>query len=512
MPQSNLSWRSLSWAIVLLLFFSSCKKDIHSIPSGVLVDNKANKASILPFPLDWEGANNQYMPSPTTLLAPWAFGSNQEFISDIAFDYKVADGWELVFNTFSTTGTTSPAFFALYNKWRGLLRLYLYLPPSTPTSSTYLNDGLSLSGVGVSPMLNYIGAAQAIDYNNNVRNTSQVEPFKIQASGGWQVGQYEIAFDPNIQTVGYDQLKMIWTMQAVNVDSFNVSGAINGTIAGTISQQAAAPDLSGTVTSAINAAYTGMGQSLVNLTPAAAGLSTAMFNAGQSAIQSGLNGIVKNIFSGIFGGSSSPTVQQVQLALSASITLKGTLTSTSGLGNPSLVIPGCLNSQTAPGYVPGYLGRMGVFYLSAKPKVNITEVIGGVINSYQGYHQNVVTHNYALDNNSFAVVYNPDVINGSPTGAHIENFKKELIYFGPTSGPIGTWISADGTQETVGAVSIQSNCTYSNNDQWFGPGIPLHQSHGATAVRISFNVVPNTNPTNISPLIVKTFYTQEVYL
>lgn len=507
----NLSRSGLLPAIAILLIFSSCKKDIHDLPSGIHVDNPSNKASILPFPLDWEGVNNDQMPSPTLLLAPWSSGSNQEFIPDIARDYKHADGWELVYNTFSPTGTTSPAFFVLYNKWRGLVRFYLYLPPSNPGSSTYLNDGLSLAGTGISPMLNYIGAA-VVDYNTNVRTTTQIEKYRLQQTGSWQAAQYEIAYDPNIQTLTFDDLKMIWTMTAIDITEQNMSGTISATITGTITQAGASqPDLTGLVSSVMKSTFTAAGQSIFTTSPNINGIGQKIFDAAKSSANDGLSGIVKGLLNGIFGGASSPTVQQVNLALAGTIALKGTLTTVSGLGNPSLVIPGQKDNQTAPGYVPGYPSRMGVFYISAKPKVNVQDQYGSVIGGYQGYKQYVDRHTYTIDNNSYSVLFNPDVINSSSTGAHIENLKKELIYFGPNIGPIGTWIYADGTTETVGSIDVQTNLTYSEKPQWVGAGLPPHVEHDKVAIRISFNVVPNTNPGNIRPLIVKTFFADQVY-
>lgn len=501
--------------LMAFVFFASCKKNSFS-PDSIEIKNTENISPISPFPFDWETAD--YMPTPpgNPILVPWASGSNKNYNTDIAFDFKKSDGWVLVYNTFNTTALTSPTFFTLYNKYRGILRFYIYLPPTTPTSSTYINHGINVSGSATPNILNYIGQ-DIVDINTKQLSTTGIQNYQLQSTGGWYVMQYEIAYDPTISTTPYQNLNFQWYSKSVNITQVNLSGAINGTLKGTISQPGSTPSVGGTITQLVSGAYEVTGTTFLGLAVGGSGLTTDVENKLKQSITDGLSsGIVKNIFSALFGGSSG-TTQQVDLVLNAQIGLQGSFTNSTGLANPNLVIPGLSGSQTAPGYIPGYDQPLGVFYLSAKPKINITDVVSGSGIS-TGYGSQVVPHKhtYAINNSSFSVLYNPAVINNNSDGAHIENLKQELFLVKPTplvTSPYNS-ITTDGIVEQIGNYTdARSGITYSNAYQSYYPGstsIPFHQSHGPLAIRISFDIVPNSGAPRTKA--VKAFWADQVFL
>lgn len=138
------------------------------------------------------------------------------FAQDIKSDYLSADGWKLVYNTFNTTQLTSPEYFALYNVYRGLYRLYFYLPPVPPTNSTYMMEGLQLTGTASTSLLNFCGR-DVVDPSTNVTATTTLLPYQIVSGGGWYVMQFEMAYDPNITNINYQNLETIWKLSSVNV-------------------------------------------------------------------------------------------------------------------------------------------------------------------------------------------------------------------------------------------------------------------------------------------------------
>jgi hypothetical protein len=503
-----------SLIVLCVLGMSSCKKDI-AVGDSIAIDNNENKAPIPPFPFSWETAD--YMPTPpgTPVLVPWASGSNKNYNIDIAFDFKQSDGWELVYNTFNTTALTSPSYFALYNKYRGLLRFYLYLFPATPTASTYINHGINIAGSATPSILNYTGQ-DIIDMNVKLRSATGIQKYQLQSTGGWYVMQYEMAYDPSITSTNYQNLDFQWYSKSTNITEVNLSGAINGTLKGTITQPASAPSLGGTIISLTRGTYEIMGTSFLNALLSETGMDSTAYAKTHQSITSALSsGIIKNIFSAIFGGSGGST-QQVSLTLNASIGLAGNMTSSTGLANTSLVIPGLSGSQSAPGFIPGYNDPMGVFYLSAKPKVNtLDEVSGTAIHYGYGYTAVPHRHTYTIDNSSFTTLFNPAVINSNTNGAHIENFQQQLALLTPVgainAGPNG-WFTSDGTSEDVGDYKdVRVSLSYSNRYQSaYGTTLPFHQTHGPLVIRFIFDVVPNNGAPRTK--MVKTFYADEVFL
>ncbi|MEO3408442.1 hypothetical protein AAFN85_31300 [Mucilaginibacter sp. CAU 1740] len=94
---------------VLALSISGCKKE-----KPLAIKSPQTSAAVPTPTFDYE--HSDYMPTPAgtaPILVPWASGSNQLFNPEIAFDFKHADGWSLVYNTFNTTQLSPPYYFAL---------------------------------------------------------------------------------------------------------------------------------------------------------------------------------------------------------------------------------------------------------------------------------------------------------------------------------------------------------------------------------------------------------------
>ncbi|MEO8406108.1 MAG: hypothetical protein ABI480_15980, partial [Chitinophagaceae bacterium] len=317
--------RHLLASLLFLSLFSSCKKNISDleIPANAI-------AGIPAFPLTWE--NTDYMPTPvgTTILVPWASGSVKGFSPDIWYDYVQADGWELVYNTFNTVSLPNNPFFVLYNKYRGLLRYYIYITTSGFTTSSYLTTGLNLGPNSInSPMLNY-ATQDIVDVSLKPVSVIKIEPTQI-ATGTWYAAQYEIAYDPGTSGFTYSQLGLNLTLKWTNVTQVSLGGTSVGTIKGTITTPGTSFNLGAQVQKgALSAVGLAAFNSAAGPDPTKPeignlmGISAGIFKAIKDGLTSGGLGVVKNIFNAILGGGGTgPTIQSLNATISTDITLTG---------------------------------------------------------------------------------------------------------------------------------------------------------------------------------------------
>lgn len=352
----------------VLLFNSSCKKE-KELPHNNVLKVRNTIAAIPPHVFNWETAD--YMPTPpgtTPILVPWASGSNQLFSDEIAFDFKRSDGWNLVYNTFSPTQLTSPNFFALYNKYRGILRFYLYIPPGNPSASSYFSDGLGILGTSSSPIMNF--SSEISDLDMPVTSSTRIQNYQVQSTGAWYACQYEIAYDPNIRNVSQQNLNFVWNTSSTNISNVKLNGESNGTLTGTVGAESPGGFNLGNL----------LGQAAQGVIYATGFKTIGLLKIGNKDIREsmengakgGLTGAVKGFLNAILGGSpTSP--QMVNLTLKTKIELAGTISNTSGIAMPTLVIPGIKNQGNSVGYIPYYNDALGVLYMKEKPKLYLTE-------------------------------------------------------------------------------------------------------------------------------------------
>lgn len=495
-----------------VVFFSSCKKDLTNYQ--ISVSAKA-KDPIPPFIFNWEIST--YMPTnPANIVPmPW-IGSVGGINSNIVSDYKKADGWELVYNTFNNSaspylGQIPPGglYFALYNKFRGLLRFYLYIPTGTATPTSNIAHGLSLYGNSNSSLLNFDGN-DIVDLSINKTAIMKTNNQQLNIMGNWLSMQYELAYDPNIGKTTYPNFGLQWNSQAVNVSSIVLNGTQTGTLTGTISTPSASFDPASLFSGLTAAGLQLYGLSDVSALQATApaGSRQANFLSGlSSAISGGLSSSLSNLFSGVFGGNSNNS-QEVNVTMNTTINLAGNLTNNIGITNPVLVISGQSNVTTANGPTPAYLQPLGVFNLSNKPTVIITEISRTVRNRprpYSGYFY-IYHCTAAIDDNSFTKIINPYV----QSLATVTLASEEIIFVNPDllqPTPQGTnpnliYLSYNGTKQTIGnTIDLVGTTDYNS---------PFTTSLGNTVtVRLTFNVAPNNGAP--ASKIIKTFLANVVY-
>ena len=474
----NLSTRIGTFAIALFSVVG-CSTPVDSPvnPAKGTVSGSAtsNKGSVLKgartsYDLNWESV--EIMPTPPGIAevvqAPWKSNSNQFFSRDIINDYKKFDGWELVYNTFNDQQLEDNLYFMLYNKYRGVLRMYYYVPGRAQfINSNNVVHALSVAGSssGSSVLMNF-AAKSIVNLDAPAGVASKVEPYSIQ-HGGWYVLQYELAYDQNVANHSYNDLAFRWAIKSTQISTVSLDGTAKGTLTGTV-KQASGGDLTASGTFNIN---NGDGQVVVNGTQDADKLvnilGSAVVDGIKGAITSGVSGVVTNLFGSIFGSGGGGD-SKVELTVDEKISLSGTIQSDFSVSYPDLAVPGYAQDPTG-GLTPLYNQPLGVYYLTSKPSVSLSVTSDGTRTGQ--------TYTYSVDT-PINYIVNPAV----SSIATVQQQSVEIIAK-----------STDGT----------GNETISNELYTTGSNLESSSRLNVVGVRVEFKVTPNNGSAPI--YLSKTF-------
>lgn len=494
--------------IAVLLAFIGCKKTaLEQVTS-----NTTNKNTLTPYSFDWETAD--YMPAPngTKILVPWASNANQSFPISYVTDIKKSDGWELVYNTFSPTEIIQPAFFVLYNRYRGTLRGYFYLTPTSPIPSSYVSHSLvQKTSSSDAQILSYSGSGFAdLSVKNNI--ATLVQSYKTNPTGTWYAAEFEMAYDPSVGTKPAGTNLMSWEINSINSSDIKINGTSQGSTHGTIAQPVAAPGLFSALLDGGLQVY-----SVASLTDMK--IPFQFVDALKNAVKSGFSGNIRNVANAIFGGKSSgdSTRQYVNLTTNTKYTLAGTATDIYQLASPSMPIPGSNGQESVTGFAPLYTKPLGIMNLSAAPKA---------VPTYEPTQGITVLK---LDPASYQIIWNPNIINGSTTGATIKNLKQEILtyenYYYDEMHPYNPYPTElnefDGDKPYLKNELLKdgkpwyrrdyelmfeefSSCYgCDNNQRVFVHPIEVGKKLPKHVLRVSFNVVPNNGGATVT--IAKSF-------
>jgi len=492
----------------------SCQKDIKNLKDAVTVHGASAKDGPVPsYPFNWETAT--YMPSSPANQVPMPWNSGTTAIDpNIVSDYASADGWVMVWNSFSPTQPIANAqttlFFALYNVYRGVLRFYLWQPP-TPLATTFVSHGLKWYTNTPTSMLNF-NAQDIITAPQNQSSFAALTNQQINLNGGtWYAFQYEIAYDNNIGNTyfpdpsvpsGASTQALEWKSQWVNVTTAKFNGSLLGTITGTLEQ----PQTLGSTL--INLGGNAIAGSLeiwgLNNIP-----SGANADSYKNALQNALGNTVTNFFNGIIGSINGSSATNVDLTINAQINLSGTLVDNGGLEDMKLVLPGQVNSQTANGLTPNYNNVLGLFNISSTPQIRIDESDSWSYRTVEPYDgvtpctESGVNAKCWFDASSVNIVWNNQVVNSSSSGVSIQNLHTDVValYTQPGGEQVGSWSASSFRDPTAASPALISYNTQTCASSGVIPYTPL------LAVRVSFEVVPNNGGKHAK--ISKTFWSNQ---
>jgi len=478
---------SLCLCLLASFILTSCKKDIKTLDS---VSTSSVQASIPTYPLTWEGVD--LMPTPPgleTVYVPWGSGGSRQIPTEMLDDYKTSDGWKLLYNTFNTSTMQPNWYFMLYNVYRGLVRLYIYIPASaniTPSSNITHTLSVEKSHAASSPLMNFAGSpGQIVDVNNNVSFASTLEQWQV-ARSTWYAVQYEVAYDQNVATQNYNTFDIAWNVGYTSVSTLKVHGTGTGTITGSISIPGTNLSISPTLNlSNSNGNISVSGSS--DATKLSSSLGTSLVNSIKGAITSGLSGIVSNLLGGIFKHSSEPT-ENVHLNINQSFDLSGTLVTPGLLTSPGFAVPGTDQSVTT-GFVPANNSRLGVFYISNRPTVKYKETLNR--NPPPDYDNGAYyVNNFSVDQTSYSMIYNPDVL----AVANIANVKAQVML--ETDGDRGSTFWYNNIPDpTLDFPAWDANIQMD--------GVAFSTALAPVAVRITLDVVPKNGAPAVT--LSKTF-------
>lgn len=184
-------------------------------------------------PANWIGAtstNSLFMASPFTS------NTNTDDVLRIidGLDYERSQGWTLLAKNFGVPGQSptadGTAYFMLYNKYRGIVRLFFF----SGNSNSGLNRAsvvLKWSGINA-PMANNSLLTISNQYaqaNENYPKSNNAEKHvnylnQVSYYGAWGVTEFVVHFDPNTQ-------KNIGNFQYINFD-FKLSSAATVSVSG----------------------------------------------------------------------------------------------------------------------------------------------------------------------------------------------------------------------------------------------------------------------------------------
>lgn len=396
--------------IILLTAFTACTKDISSNePTEAVQDVTENTTltststrSIPTEIFDWENAD--WMPTPpgqTRIPSPWmGQGSLGSVVGlDVVEDRRACDGWELVFSSFSTNGPelVPNPYFILYNKYRGIIRTYIYINTQFVISSSYLQDNISISSPGNnSSIFNFLGK-EWIDMNEPFpQSYQQIQPGADDgtpplATNKWYMTQHELAYDKNlVGAAPYNLYSLTYNFDYCNVMTISLGGNITGRINGVIGSASTANNPISAIKDGVNTAGKGVfaiisGKILSKYGNAQTGenrlgLSEKQFKAIESGLLSAVSGAASGIpgaaiglLNAIIGGSSQQGPTPINMTVEADINLTGTTQEKGSLPSMPLSfwIPGTAIEPNAPHYIPVYNKPLGVINFTGKPLIKL---------------------------------------------------------------------------------------------------------------------------------------------
>lgn len=472
---------------ILSLLLFSCN-DISSFQEEIKKASSENSlfsdenlrinTNLIPtYPLNWETLS--YMPHPVlSIRPPWQGGLSTKISNDIVQDYKKQDGWELVYNTFSSTNQSTTLFFALYNKFRGVLRVYYFSKDDISTiNSDYIKGTLILYGSlsNSSPILNYVSSS-VVDVSEKNVYGSIVTPF-LASPNTWYAFEYELAYDSNIASRMFSELYATLDIEAVNITNVNLAGEIDGDLSGQAATSGLSlsidPNFSGTTTNYNNSIIVNGNSDTDKLK-----IGTIIKNGLKSGLTSGLAGLASNVLSGLFSKTSS-AAPVTKMSVDLNQTLTGTLED--GIGIASITIP-FTGTQSVIGN-GAYPGTQGVFNVANKPTIKAKKIHQRRLDSTGAEIEPLISYQYELVPGTFNLIWNTSVVPGLGS---VSNLKFDVVVSDHAS------ITTLGTKEISGSLPITT-----------GPVVKVDVPLTVVGVRVSFRF----NPSNGSNFVfnAKTF-------
>ena len=441
----------LSISFILIL---SCQDNHVLNESGEDNVSTMQTRAVIPHDFDWE--NTDWMPTPSgqNILVPWAPGPGSLLTTydlDVLGDHKSTDGWVLIYNSFdpnSTRDLVNP-YFVLYNKYRGLIRFYIYFTTPFMVTSKNLCDIISIDRSTVSyypTTLGYTGTLyqeldKIYDYSRQIQPAPKDGSSPVNTHR-WYMCEYELAYDPRIYN---DDILLKWNLNYSDVTQYHFGGSYKGSISGTIGSSA---KTSNPLSDILNGATKATGQGIIGLGSEkiikdikedkmglGAEVALSVFQGFASVATGNYTTFIKGIANMVLGGSSSTTAQPVNLKVGGELTLDGTGITYGSLPSMGLSfwLPSKNISSGTLGTIPLYNYRLGVIGITSTPQYGPGRYVlkqAEMEDPYDGHifpYTIVKVYPKQLDN-KHRLIFNEEVLKI----ADIQILREDLVYIAKT--------------------------------------------------------------------------------
>lgn len=341
--------------------------------------------------------NNQPVPGVQASL-PWFTAGNPA--NDVSKDYLPELGWTLYLRDFGTANRPAETpFFALYNKYSGVLRFFVYnyrVRNQGEASKTYYVGELGFKNpANYNELLSFFAPPEKSSVNTIDPSLKQIVVTKKSSSDTW----INLDFTLNIRPNNYfnaNEAEAAKKILSLNVYGANQSDLNLGTDFSTLTAKssvgASGSSVSGFADFVKNGyEYLNSGTSLLesidklqeklngSTTSPITGSTASKSVAAPAAVGTvaAAVGVVKNLFGFVksfFGGSKSATNTQTTLQYSGIVNTTGTATTTNNLYSVEFN-PNYTSALSPSYYVPIYKQPIGVFALPNKDTYLFTDEI-----------------------------------------------------------------------------------------------------------------------------------------
>lgn len=397
--------------VSLVLFFSCNQENLlpQEEKQDEIIKNPTSH-SITPEIFDWE--NDEWMPTPSgqpQIPTPWVMqgGLSSTYGADVINDRKNSDGWELLYSTFTSEGTApiQNPYFILYNKYRGILRIYVYsntsllFPPTMEPYPNYLTSSLFISSGHDTALLHSMGNEIIEDSPFRTLYT-QILPVQLQygayslSINGWYMMEYELAYDSNLANIPHNEMQMSWNLGFCHITDFHFNGTSTNTIQTAVGANTPLLQAIGNnEADAVKGVLRGIGLTLLeknklddngnNSLGIPAGIFKNLYNGAiqmAEGAQSGLSGCVPGILNAIqYKGTNKPLnlTINMDIQMEGDRSIQGSFPSTP----VSFWVPGTNFIPPVVGYVPLYNKPLGIINISNLPTLDIPTTLQSFVNA-----------------------------------------------------------------------------------------------------------------------------------
>ena len=189
------------------------------VRQGVHVFGDAYLGENMEFITNWENCDTVRVNGEENPVAtPWVDYSQSNIPYEIRKQCKKADGWEMAFCSLNNTATPKICFFALYNKWSGILRVFHYIADPTgygnemvyavwmggehsQNNAPYYNSleyGIPSNhemGTSLTLYADFIGGLRGMTQTQSQSFMTWVTPYQYFDGGGLYAGWYSFDID-----------------------------------------------------------------------------------------------------------------------------------------------------------------------------------------------------------------------------------------------------------------------------------------------------------------------------